>query len=66
MLLTIIDVACGFGVNYRSTRTLFEHLKNLGGGCGVLIRLINLTTDNRLDVTAAVGHLFQLINPEVD
>jgi len=63
LLLTIIDVASGHGVGVCVAKALFEHLK--GMGLNVLFKLLNVVSDNSSDGTAAVKHMFQLINATV-
>jgi hypothetical protein len=63
LLLTIIDVANGRGVGVHVVKALFEHLK--GMGLNVLPKLLNVVSDNGSDATAAVKHMFQLINATV-
>ncbi|CAK9226479.1 unnamed protein product [Sphagnum troendelagicum] len=63
LLLTIINVASGRGVGVRVAKALFEHLK--GMGLNVLPKLLNVVSDNGSDVTAAMKHMFQLINAAV-
>ncbi len=63
LLLTIIDVASGCGVDVRVVKALFEHLK--GMGLNVLPKLLNVVSDNDSDATVAVKHMFQLINAAV-
>ncbi|CAK9216854.1 unnamed protein product [Sphagnum troendelagicum] len=63
LLLTIIDVASGRGVGVLVAKALFEHLK--GMGLNMLLKLLNVVSDNGSDATAAVKHMFQLINATV-
>jgi hAT family C-terminal dimerisation region len=60
ILLTILDVKSGSGVGRRVGQALFDHLKRLG--LGVMQRILNITTDNGSDATAAVKQFFQLAN----
>jgi hypothetical protein len=60
LLLTIIDVASGRGINVRVAKALFKHLK--GMGLNVLPKLLNVVNDNGSDAIAIVRHMFQLIN----
>ncbi|CAK9202202.1 unnamed protein product [Sphagnum troendelagicum] len=60
LLLTIIDVASGRGIDVHVAKALFEHLK--GMGLIVLPKLLNVMSDNGSDVTAIVKHMFELIN----
>jgi hypothetical protein len=63
LLLTFIDVASGRGVGVHIAKALFEHLK--GMGLNVLPKLLNVMSDNGSNATAAVKHMFQLINAMV-
>jgi len=56
ILLTILDVKCGTGVNNRVGVALFEYLKRLGRD--VMMRLLNVVSNNRTDATVAIARLF--------
>ncbi|CAM6015558.1 unnamed protein product [Sphagnum balticum] len=56
LLLTIIDVASGRGVSVRVAKAFFEHLK--GMGLNVLLKLLNVVSDNGSNAIATVKHMF--------
>jgi len=60
ILLMILDVKCGTGVNKRIRAALFEYLKHLGQD--VVTCLLNVVSDNGSDAIVAVVRLFQLVN----
>jgi hypothetical protein len=60
ILWTILDVKCGSGISKRVGAALFEYLKRLGQD--VVMRLLNLVSDNGLDPTVVIARLFQLVN----
>jgi hypothetical protein len=64
LLLTIIDIVNGHGVGVRIAKALFKHLKRMG--LNVLLKLLNVVSDNGFDATIAMKHMFQLINVVVE
>ncbi len=60
LLLTTIDVVSGCGVGMRVTKALFEHLNGIG--LKVLLKLLNVVSNNGSDAIAVVKHIFQLIH----
>lgn len=58
----IIDVANGHGVGAHVKCSLVDHMKKM---CIILICLLNVASDNGLDVISAVKHIFQLINAAI-
>ncbi|CAK9206011.1 unnamed protein product [Sphagnum troendelagicum] len=60
IFMAILDVKCETSVSKRVGAALFEYLKRLGRD--VMTRLLNVVSDNGLDVTTIVARLFQLVN----
>jgi hypothetical protein len=60
ILLTILDVKSGTGINKHVGAALFEYLKCLGRD--VVMRLLNVVSDTGSDVTVVIARLFQLVN----
>jgi len=56
LLLTIIDVTNGRGVGVCVAKALFEHLE--GMGLNMLLKLLNVMSDNGSDATVAMKHMF--------
>ncbi|CAM6017484.1 unnamed protein product [Sphagnum balticum] len=55
ILPTVLDIKCGTGVSKCIRAALFEYLKHPGRD--VVTRLLNVISDNGLDMTAAVARL---------
>jgi hypothetical protein len=64
LLLTIIDVASGRSIGVHVAKAFFEHLK--GMGLNMLPKLLNVVSENGFDATAAMKHMFQLINATIE
>ena len=56
ILLTILDVKCGIGIDKRGGTALFENLKRLGRD--IVTHLLHVVSDNWSDATTVVARFF--------